>query len=213
MDYFKPLQLYYNSFKRDNSVVAFFGSNNLPREQAIIANWAFCYVSKSLARHDMFYRHSVWHATKKSHFIKHFFRFIVQDHTLGAERLLSLVPLPPTCPINPSQATRDTLLELFRGLQHPYIHPVLDVEFWDAGAALISPLNPAGSLRDVIHAANWQDDCDVKYAERGTGLPLRTVRNNFMPWGMRKAAEINDWIKPEVFSEIIGDINRCDVIN
>ncbi|XP_019868713.1 slowpoke-binding protein isoform X2 [Aethina tumida] len=102
--------------------------------------------------------------------------FIVQDHTLGAERLLSLVPLPPTCPINPSQATRDTLLELFRGLQHPYIHPVLDVEFWDAGAALISPLNPAGSLRDVIHAANWQDDCDVKYAERGTGLPLRTVQ-------------------------------------
>ncbi|CAH0564179.1 unnamed protein product [Brassicogethes aeneus] len=102
--------------------------------------------------------------------------FIVQDNTLTAERLLSLVPLPSDCPLNPSQQTRETLLELFRGLQHPYIHPVLDIEFWEAGAALVSPLNPSGSLRDVIYGANFSHDCQEKYADRGAGLALRTVQ-------------------------------------
>ncbi|XP_018574810.1 slowpoke-binding protein-like [Anoplophora glabripennis] len=103
-------------------------------------------------------------------------RFIVQDNILGAERLLTLVPLPSTCPIGPSQATRDTLLVLFRGLQHPYIHPVLDIEFWDAGAAIISPLNPSGSLKDLIYGVLWHDEYDKKYVSKGEGLPLRTVQ-------------------------------------
>lgn len=105
-----------------------------------------------------------------------FGRFTVQDTSLGAERLLTLVPLPSMCPLNPSTTTRDTLLELFRGLQHPYIHPVLDIEFWDAGAALISPLNPSGSLKDLIYSSPWHEDYDKKYTCRGEGLPLRTVR-------------------------------------
>lgn len=71
--------------------------------------------------------------------------------------------------------TRHTLLELFRSLQHPYIHPVLDIEFWDAGAALISPLNPSGSLKDLIYGSLWHEDYEKKYTCRGEGLPLRTV--------------------------------------
>ncbi|KAJ8946809.1 hypothetical protein NQ314_008794, partial [Rhamnusium bicolor] len=94
--------------------------------------------------------------------------FIVQDNILGAERLLTLVPLPSTCPISPSQTSRDTLLELFRGLQHPYIHPVLDIEFWDSGAAVISPLNPTGSLKDLIYGSLWHDEYNKKYITRGT---------------------------------------------
>ncbi|XP_063916667.1 slowpoke-binding protein isoform X2 [Zophobas morio] len=102
--------------------------------------------------------------------------FSVQDTTLGAERLLTLVPVPSMCPLNPSSSTRDTLLDLFRGLQHPYIHPILDVDFWDTGAALISPLNPSGSLKDLIYASPWHEDYDKKYSCRGDGLPLRTIQ-------------------------------------
>ncbi|KAG5885642.1 hypothetical protein JTB14_012071 [Gonioctena quinquepunctata] len=102
--------------------------------------------------------------------------FIVQDNILGAERLLTLVTLPSTCLISPSQATRDTLLELFRGLQHPYIHPVLDIEFWEEGAAIISPLNPSGSLKELIYSSVWHNEYDKKYVSRGEGLSIRTVQ-------------------------------------
>lgn len=108
-------------------------------------------------------------------FVDLFFRFVVQDKTLTAERLLTLVPLPPSCPIKPSKFSRDSLLSLFRCLQHPYIHPVLDVEFWDNSAALFSPLNPSGSLKDVIYSCAWQEDYDRKYTRKGGGLPLRQV--------------------------------------
>lgn len=104
-------------------------------------------------------------------------RFVVQDTSLDAERLLSLIPLPSTCPISPSNSIRETLLSLFRALQHPYIHPILDVEFWEAGAALISPLNPSGSLKDLIYGENWFDDYERKYRTRGVGLDIRQVKN------------------------------------
>ncbi|XP_066255796.1 slowpoke-binding protein isoform X2 [Euwallacea similis] len=102
--------------------------------------------------------------------------FTVLDKTLGAERLLTLLPLPSTCPIAPNLKTKETLIELFRGLQHPYIHPVLDIEFWKEEAAIITPLNPTGSLRDLIYGSFWKDDCDKKYVCKGEGLPLRTVQ-------------------------------------
>ena len=111
---------------------------------------------------------------KKKHFMD-LHRFVVQDKTLTAERLLTLVPLPTSCPIKPSKFSRDSLLSLFRCLQHPYIHPVLDVEFWDNSAALFSPLNPSGSLKDIIYGCAWQEDCDRKYTRKGGGLPLRQV--------------------------------------
>lgn len=96
--------------------------------------------------------------------------------SLGAERILSLVPLPSTCPIKPTPATKDTVIGLFRGLQHPYIHPVLDIEFWDGQAALISPLNPCGSLRDLIYGCSWDDEWDKKYTGRGEGLPMWQIQ-------------------------------------
>uniref|UniRef100_A0AAR5QA89 Protein kinase domain-containing protein n=1 Tax=Dendroctonus ponderosae TaxID=77166 RepID=A0AAR5QA89_DENPD len=105
--------------------------------------------------------------------------FTVHDKTLGAERLLTLVPLPSTCPIAPSQQTRETLIELFRGLQHPYIHPVLDIDFWKDEAAIFAPLNPTGSLKDLIYQSFWQDDYEKKYVCRGEGLPLRTANDFF----------------------------------
>lgn len=89
-----------------------------------------------------------------------------------------VLPLPSSCLINPSQTTRKTLLELFRGLQHPYIHPVLDIEFWEIGAGIVTPLNPAGSLKDLIHDSVWHEEYGPKYNKRGSGLPLGTVSNS-----------------------------------
>ncbi|KAL3274076.1 hypothetical protein HHI36_015494 [Cryptolaemus montrouzieri] len=102
--------------------------------------------------------------------------FTVQDNKLGAERLLMLLPLPSTCPIIPNDNSKKILLELFRGLQHPYIHPILDVEFWEAGIALITPLNPDGSLRDLIYKSPWEEEYSQKYMGRGEGLPLRMIQ-------------------------------------
>lgn len=104
------------------------------------------------------------------------FRFTVLDNVLGAERLLVLLPLPSTSPILPNENNKKNLLELFRGLQHPYIHPILDIEFWEAGTALIMPLNPDGSLRDLIYASPWQEEYSEKYHGKGVGLSLKTVR-------------------------------------
>ncbi|XP_060521761.1 slowpoke-binding protein-like isoform X3 [Cylas formicarius] len=102
--------------------------------------------------------------------------FTVQDNILGAERLLTSVPLPSTCPLFPSPKIREVLLELFRGLQHPYIHPILDIDFWETGAALVSPLSPMGSLKDFIYESCWRDDYDKKYEPRTEGLPLKTIQ-------------------------------------
>lgn len=111
-----------------------------------------------------------------------FSRFIVQDNSLRADRLMSVVPLLTSCPITPSSSTRDTLLALFRGLQHPYIHPVLDIEFWEASVALVTPLNPIGSLRDLIYGCSWQQEYDRKYNIRGVGLPLKQVCKMKFEW-------------------------------
>lgn len=73
--------------------------------------------------------------------------------------------------------TCETILELFRGIQHPYIHPVLDIEFWDRNMALITPLNQTGSLRDLIYGSLWHEEYEKKYKCRGDGLPLGTVMN------------------------------------
>ncbi|CAH1993719.1 unnamed protein product [Acanthoscelides obtectus] len=115
--------------------------------------------------------------------------FTIQDKNLGAERLLTLLPLPSTCPLSCRSETHDTLLELFRGLQHPYIHPILDVEFWSGGgdtsgggsstppaAAFIAPLNPAGSLKDMIYGVDWREPYDRKYSVKGQGLTLKTIQ-------------------------------------
>ncbi|KAK4874069.1 hypothetical protein RN001_013429 [Aquatica leii] len=102
--------------------------------------------------------------------------FIVQDVNLDAERLLCFVNLSASCPIKPSKVTSETVLALFRGLQHPYIYPVLDIQFLESQAALISPLNHGGSLRDLIYQCPWHEDCDRKYSGRGEGLPLWQIQ-------------------------------------
>ncbi|XP_057654084.1 slowpoke-binding protein isoform X2 [Diorhabda carinulata] len=156
----------YSALKTDGGVEKF-------REERQIRNGAFITCRNNLENNDR-YELKTQLDIIGSRPDKHW--FIVQDNILGAERLLALLPLPSNCPISPSQATKDTLLALFRGLQHPYIHPILDIEFWDAGAAVITPLNPTGSLKDLIYGSAWHEDYEKKYTSKSEGLSLRTIQ-------------------------------------
>ena len=82
--------------------------------------------------------------------------FIVRDTSVKTERLLTLVGANASCPIKCDQSTRTTLLDLFLNLQHPYIYPVLDLEFRESPTGeetyiiLVIPFNGKGSLKDLI---------------------------------------------------------------
>ncbi|XP_044737833.1 slowpoke-binding protein isoform X2 [Chrysoperla carnea] len=106
--------------------------------------------------------------------------FVVKDSSVKTERLLTLVPKGQCCPIDCNQDTREIILELFRTLQHPYIYPVLDLEFTETAddiyAVLVMPFNSKGSLKDLIYRSSWQNDWTLKYGERGDGLPLSQVQ-------------------------------------
>lgn len=103
--------------------------------------------------------------------------FIVKDKHVDAERLLTLVDLPSAAPIKPNAATKQILMDLFRSLHHPYVLPILDVEFWDlthgAGAAVVSPLSADGSLKDLIYRG---EHYERRHAGRGRGLPYRQIQ-------------------------------------
>ncbi|KAG8240181.1 hypothetical protein J437_LFUL009472 [Ladona fulva] len=117
--------------------------------------------------------------------------FVVRDTTVKTERLLTLVPRTARCPIRPSHATRKTLLQLFLALQHPYIYPVLDLDFWEncgqSYALTVLPFNSKGSLKDLIYRpitkqlqskrrSRWQDDWSHKYGQKSAGLPISQVQ-------------------------------------
>nr|CAD7409058.1 unnamed protein product [Timema cristinae] len=106
--------------------------------------------------------------------------FVVRDTSIKTERLLTLVPRGPNCPIQCNPSTRDTILNLFLALQHPYIYPVLDLDFRDVATQtyviLVLPFNNKGSLKDLIYKSKWQDDWGQKYSQRSAGLPLSQVQ-------------------------------------
>ncbi|KAK7867344.1 hypothetical protein R5R35_001119 [Gryllus longicercus] len=106
--------------------------------------------------------------------------FVVRDASVKTERLLTLVPRAAACPLACSPATRATILELFLALQHPYIYPVLDLDFREATGQsyviLVLPFNSKGSLKDLIYKSRWQDDWSQKYGQRSEGLPVWQVQ-------------------------------------
>ncbi|XP_073991322.1 slowpoke binding protein isoform X3 [Rhodnius prolixus] len=108
--------------------------------------------------------------------------FVVRDTSVKTERLLTLVPKGPACPIKCDAATRNIILDLFLNLQHPYIYPVLDLEFRESPTAqetfivLVIPYNSKGSLKDLIYKSVWQEDWGDKYGEKSEGLPTTQVQ-------------------------------------
>ncbi|XP_011309327.1 slowpoke-binding protein isoform X3 [Fopius arisanus] len=102
--------------------------------------------------------------------------FAVRDTTLKTDRLLTLVPLNRTCPLTVCPSTRDVLNKLFLALQHPYVCPVLDLEFIEIEGQnyviLVQPINQ-GSMKDLIYGIErncWNADWSHKYSSRGKGL-------------------------------------------
>ncbi|XP_032776559.2 probable inactive serine/threonine-protein kinase slob2 isoform X2 [Daphnia magna] len=123
--------------------------------------------------------------------------FMIRDDSLKTERLLTIVPLSGSpgygCDVTTTDAdaTRNALIDLFTALQHPYIYPVLDVDFVYGSVAstnspfceeakpvlvAVFPFNTKGSLKDLIYRSRWQDDWGQKYCQRSEGLPLLQVQ-------------------------------------
>ncbi|XP_042871247.1 slowpoke-binding protein-like [Penaeus japonicus] len=55
--------------------------------------------------------------------------FIIRDSSVKTDRLMTLQPYDEQCPVPVTPGTREALMELFQALHHPYIYPVLDVDF------------------------------------------------------------------------------------
>ncbi|XP_014239405.1 slowpoke-binding protein isoform X2 [Cimex lectularius] len=108
--------------------------------------------------------------------------FVVRDTSVKTERLLTLVPKGPGCILKCDSSTRATVLDLFLNLQHPYIYPVLDLEFRGSPSTqetyivLVIPYNAKGSLKDLIYKSVWQEDWGDKYGEKSEGLPISQVQ-------------------------------------
>eukprot|EP00102_Acyrthosiphon_pisum_P021391 XP_016658601.1 PREDICTED: slowpoke-binding protein [Acyrthosiphon pisum] len=109
--------------------------------------------------------------------------FVVRDGSVKTERLLTLVPKNPKSVLECTPDTRRTILDLFLTLQHPYIYPVLDVEFVEGATdpettfiTLVLPFNSKGSLKDLIYKSCWHDDWSDKYGQRSEGLPLSQIQ-------------------------------------
>lgn len=113
-----------------------------------------------------------------SRIVKHW--FIVRDSSVKTERLLTFVPRGPNCPVQFNSETRSIFLDLFLALQHPYIYPILDMNFKEIGNKwyifVTLPFNEKGSLKDFIYKSRWQDNWNQKYSQRSTGLPLSQVQ-------------------------------------
>ncbi|XP_014223546.1 slowpoke-binding protein isoform X1 [Trichogramma pretiosum] len=108
--------------------------------------------------------------------------FAVRDNLLKTDRLLTLAPINRNCSIQISPASRDVLNRLFLTLQHPYICPVLDLEFVQHDGQdyviLVQPINQ-GSLKDIIYGIErncWNEDWSHKYGSRGKGLPITQIQ-------------------------------------
>ncbi|XP_014212596.2 slowpoke-binding protein [Copidosoma floridanum] len=108
--------------------------------------------------------------------------FVVQDTLLKTDRLLTLAPLNRNCSLSIKPSTRDVLNKLFLTLQHPYICPILDLEFVKYEdqdyVVLVQPINQ-GSIKDIIYGIErncWNEDWSQKYGSRGKGLPIPQIQ-------------------------------------
>ncbi|CAN8001407.1 unnamed protein product [Ixodes hexagonus] len=107
--------------------------------------------------------------------------FVVRDGATRTERLLTVTALPDACPLRHSPCqVRPGLQEIFLDLQHPYVHPVLDIDIKVLAerphVVVVSPLNDVGSLKDLIYHSKYNEDWQEKYRRQGVGLPTEQVQ-------------------------------------
>ncbi|KAK7602041.1 hypothetical protein V9T40_009482 [Parthenolecanium corni] len=109
--------------------------------------------------------------------------FVVKDSSIKTERLLTLTPQSQGSPIEYDQSVRHVIMDLFLALQHPYIYPILDLEFIEANVQkknaniiVVLPFNNKGSLKDLIYKTCWHDEWADKYSQRSKGLPISQIQ-------------------------------------
>ncbi|KAH0557227.1 slowpoke-binding protein isoform X2 [Cotesia glomerata] len=110
------------------------------------------------------------------------FWFAVKDTLLKTDRILTLTPLGKNCPLSVCPSTKEILNKLFLFIQHPYVCPILDIEFIeyeeDNYVVVLQPINH-GSLKDLIYGVDrnsWNNDWSNKYVSRGPGLPFPQIQ-------------------------------------
>lgn len=95
--------------------------------------------------------------------------FLLNDTTVRTDRLMTLLQIPSDCvaldEMPPSECPKVALMELLASLQHPYIYPVLDLEFLYSNqthyACLVMPFNSRGSLKDLIYKVSVKNVATV----------------------------------------------------
>lgn len=106
--------------------------------------------------------------------------FMVRDSALKTDRMMTMVPYNDYAPMGLNGSTKKILSELFLALQHPYIYPILDVDFKtmaeETFVIIIFPFNCHGSLKDLIYRSNCRDDWQEKYGHRSIGLPEAQIQ-------------------------------------
>ncbi|XP_078356019.1 slowpoke-binding protein-like [Oculina patagonica] len=105
--------------------------------------------------------------------------FLVRDSKQEIDAVLTMVPWSSQCVISFSKGTRKTLKELFSLLQHPYLLPVMEVDFvFEHNLVMfVHPFRSAGSLKDVIYGSRSQSSWEDKYQVKGKSLSLTQIRN------------------------------------
>lgn len=105
--------------------------------------------------------------------------FLVRDSQQEVDAVLTMVPWSPQCVISFTKGTKKTLKELFSILQHPYLFPVMDVDFvFEHNMVMfIHPFRSGGSLKDVIYGSRPQSSWEEKYQAKGKSLSLTQIRN------------------------------------
>jgi PX domain-containing protein kinase-like protein len=72
-----------------------------------------------------------------------------------------MIPVSSDCPAleeefsENEECPKGVMMELLGQINHPYIYPILDLNFFHTPtthyACLVIPVNPRGSLKDFIH--------------------------------------------------------------
>lgn len=105
--------------------------------------------------------------------------FLVRDSQQEMDAVLTMVPWSTQCVISFTKSTKKTLKELFSLLQHPYLYPVMDVDFvFEHNLVMfIHPFRSGGSLKDVIYGSRPRSPWEQKYRVKGKSLSLTQIRN------------------------------------
>lgn len=92
--------------------------------------------------------------------------------------LLSMVPLYDQCLLTLDKEGVTALTDLLHGLQHPYLYPVVEIDYIPPDknfVVVIQPLAPKGSLKDLIYKTNPIGDWSSKYSTAKKGLSEQEI--------------------------------------